>query len=790
MQNRKIKLLAFRFFCLCTLALMLISCNPTVFLAEDEALLAENKVVIKDRRNVDSPSALKYDLELNYRQIPNREFFFIPKEWYYYKLNDYEGNNIIYNALKKNATEVPSIHNEELMNNTAERMKNLLRNRKGYYYANVETKTKIVDKEATITYVVYPGKQFTIGNLNYICQDSTLVSYVDSIKQYSLLEPGSPIEENLFNAEKSRLATELQNLGFATFNTAYIDYRGDTSNYLMNVDIYILAPGNGARHKKFRIGDINVYTDHQAGKDTLVKLREEIDGIDYFSRSDSFYVLPKTINKRIVVKEKDFYSKDNELRTQQRLSSLNSYRFVRLNPTIDEHSDSTINYNFHLTPVRNKFSHERNINAYLTRITFNDSLESNSSFFLGFNGGLSLSSINNRNRAEGFSIGLDGNVEFNLQTLSAAGASINTAYTFPELNDLTRLLWVSERINLLPNSLYNSLNDYTTTNLNLTSNYSFNATIYSLASLNASFGFNYKPNIYWSTSFNQAGINFLFLNPLENFEPVLESNPYLRNAFTTRLLNGFILKDLSIIYNTNKISSSFNWGGFWSMETSGVEIYAANRVSNLLFNNSTKSEFFAKYVKFDFDQHFTQQLSDKWSFAGKFRTGFAIPFGDSQAVPYVRQFAVGGQNSVRGWVLRDLGPGGYDITNDLGGDQDAPFPYQSGDFLLESSLELRFPLYQYLKGAVFLDAGNVWVLSNEDERENSQLSPDFYKQIAIASGFGLRLDFTVFLIRFDLGYKVRNPFPSKETGKYFNEGLFSARNLLRPNLNLGVGLPF
>jgi outer membrane protein assembly factor BamA len=201
-------------------------------------------------------------------------------------------------------------------------------------------------------------------------------------------------------------------------------------------------------------------------------------------------------------------------------------------------------------------------------------------------------------------------------------------------------------------------------------------------------------------------------------------------------------------------------------------------------------------------------LSSDQQFAVRLNVGLARPFGNTTDVPYVKQFYVGGANSMRGWAPRGLGPGGYldsislETTNNLR-------LYQTGDFKLELNAEYRFNLFWRLRGAFFLDAGNVWTIRPDPERpgaqlrwrENTYIDQDgqtfrhypFYKQIAVAGGFGLRVDLSYFLFRFDIGLKLRNNYPNTRTGNPSERAWWNDLSPLTPGdfgFNLGLGLPF
>jgi outer membrane protein insertion porin family len=195
---------------------------------------------------------------------------------------------------------------------------------------------------------------------------------------------------------------------------------------------------------------------------------------------------------------------------------------------------------------------------------------------------------------------------------------------------------------------------------------------------------------------------------------------------------------------------------------------------------------FAKYLRLDLDATYSREFRKDLVGAFRISSGMAKTFGDTRSVPFVKQFFVGGPSSIRAWRIREIGPGGfYDPT--------AQFPfYEAADFRFEFNGELRFPMFWWLKGAVFMDGGNIWTLQPELERPNSELRWDSYKNIALGTGFGVRGDFSYFILRFDWGLPLRNPYASNSDGKsvYWIKDRFSKLQFRDFRPNIAVGYPF
>jgi len=178
------------------------------------------------------------------------------------------------------------------------------------------------------------------------------------------------------------------------------------------------------------------------------------------------------------------------------------------------------------------------------------------------------------------------------------------------------------------------------------------------------------------------------------------------------------------------------------------------------------------------------------SFASRFIAGIGVPHGNSATMPYVKQFTIGGSNSVRAFSPRGLGPGSYKTPDSLAANT---FIDQAGDIKLEVNTEYRFPIVSILKGALFIDAGNIWLLREDPSRAGSTFSgKTFLDEVAVGTGFGLRLDLSFFILRFDLAFPLRVPsLPGNERWVIkkinFGDPSWRKNNLV---LNIAIGYPY
>ncbi|MDX5347269.1 MAG: outer membrane protein assembly factor [Hymenobacteraceae bacterium] len=193
---------------------------------------------------------------------------------------------------------------------------------------------------------------------------------------------------------------------------------------------------------------------------------------------------------------------------------------------------------------------------------------------------------------------------------------------------------------------------------------------------------------------------------------------------------------------------------------------------------------YSQYSRFETDFRYYYKVGRESKIATRLIAGVGIPFGNSSTLPYVKQFTIGGTNSIRAFRARSIGPGTYKIPDELV----QSFFDQTGDIKLETNIEYRFPISGFFKGALFVDAGNIWLLKESADRPGGEFkASDFLNELAVGTGFGLRVDVEFFVLRFDFGIPVRVPYEGgRNVISDFSPGLGDNGFVL----NIAVGYPF
>jgi outer membrane protein assembly factor BamA len=298
--------------------------------------------------------------------------------------------------------------------------------------------------------------------------------------------------------------------------------------------------------------------------------------------------------------------------------------------------------------------------------------------------------------------------------------------------------------------------------------------LFSLFSVTGSFGYIWKANRFITHELDPFSVNYVQLsNTTESFDQILEDNAFLRSSFEQQFIAGLTY---SFIYNG--MIDAFDEHQFYL----NVNLDLAGNALDLLSGGETPKKFlgleFAQYAKLDADFRYHFKLTTEQTIATRLFAGYGIPYGNSEVMPFSRQFFAGGAYSVRAFQIRSLGPGSYDPP----GDDNLSYYDQMGNIRLEANVEYRFPVYQFLKGAVFADAGNVWNTEDNNSLPGGEFESDFIKEFGIGVGAGLRVDIQSFVIRFDLGFPVHTP--------WYEEGERWEFRFKDPVFNFAIGYPF
>jgi outer membrane protein assembly factor BamA len=612
--------------------------------------------------------------------------------------------------------------------------------------------------------------------MDYVIEDSLVRTYVMRDSTKFPLKEGDIYNAYSLDNQREIITERLKNSGYYYFNRDHIFYEVDSNFMNHTMDITMKLKKSDLAYKKYNIRNISVYPDFSIFKmnskpvdsaklTTEFGLRRKITNELDFYYFDKRNVKPQTFSRAINIVEGFPYSQRGVTSTYKSLS--NFRLFSNVNIQFDSVPNDSLNeLDCRITMQQNDI-HSFTIQAEGT----------NSDGDLGVKGSLVYTNKNIFHGAETFVVSLKGG--FEAQSIVGAEGNNGGMFNTKELGLTTSLLFPKF---LSPFAYNNLARDYMpTTSISL----GLNAQImyyYSRYISMASFSYDWKGS-------NRIAHNFtpVYLNSVKiaNIKPAFqayldnETSQRKKDQYTSHLLLGL---RYSFVYTSQRLNQE---GSFiylrTDFESSGNLLSLFNK-TKLVTENEGHHEIlgirYAQFVRtsFDFRQHLDLG-NNSWLVFRQF-IGIGVPYGNSRDLPFERSFYGGGANGLRGWLYRTVGPGGYVPTDD--------YMEKTGDIRLEVNAEYRFPIYDIFNGAFFIDAGNVWAFYPNEAMPNAEFKfNSFYKQLAFDAGLGIRLDVSFLLIRLDLAYALRNPYPNAN-GSYwrFDKPLSNIR------MQFGIGYPF
>ncbi len=740
------------------LVMFCLSCKTERYLNPSDKLLDNYSLEYKPKQNK-LPNNIEYEVRTYIRQKPNGNFLLIPREYIFLRNNEQGDSSWHHKWMRKTFGQFPTYYDQSQSLKSVEDMRNYLVNLKGYYDAEVDFLVEEDGQRVKIKYIISPKERYRVGSIQYLSEDKKIIKEITNLQEDKKLNEGDYIDVSNFTLEQSRIALALQNKGYANFASNYIETFGVKRDSIPIVDIYFkvnLPPGD-TLHRKYKVGKINVYTDGESNSEHFDTLN--IGYNSYFKRSNEYIIKPGTLNDKIDLRTGEFAQRFDRVNTLKQLYQLQAYRFVTISPYVNKYDSTAIDYDIVLTPHSSKWIADFGANTYYSTIS------GVGRQFLGISVGAQLQNRNLFNGGELFTISAESGFEYQINPFERRTYSlgIQSSLRLPKFKDFLGTAKLVDYFDLVSDSKISSFKKSSSTTISLSYNHTDIKLNYRINSYNASLSAKYQYNQEKSFQFSQLGFNLYDSDLTQDFLERINYNPLVIRSLRSNLVTGFLFKDFSFIYNQLKSNSGGSWSFLAYYELSGLEIHLLNKLidSNNTWKLLNDTEY-AKFQKLELDlRHYRYFNNRKRSWAFRLHGGIIVPFGEQTTAPFLKQFSVGGPNSVRGWINQELGPGGNIMNLD---DQQSFF--QKGDILLEASIEYRSDLFWILEGALFLDAGNVWTLKDDLERNDTKFGSDFYKQIAIAVGWGLRFDIEYFNIRFDFGYKVRTPYKN-EDGSYW-----------------------
>lgn len=791
MHNRKQRILTILTALIALVAVS--SCSIQAYLPEGKYVLTQNR--IETDRQTPKQERIKADEISEYiKQRPSMDLFNI-RAWLYLRANPEQDN--FWNNIMRTLGTPPTILDTTLTRRSAENIESYIASR-GFFAAEEEFSFGLnpESRTARVTYTAIQGEPYRIEQVDYSIEDTYIAKLLGN-DTLSLIRPGRILDINALGEERTRLTKLLRSEGYYDFSENNIEFLVDTTlgDHKAAVELVLRRQvvgynQNGApieeNNSIYRIGDIRVLPDYNATEAaTNPDYHLQLDTINHKGMEIVFQgerpnVRPSVLRKLIKLQSGSIYNDTRVNTTYENLMRVDYFHSANILFTPEERERmTTVTYvGDHWSDTAETTEGVLDCEIRLSpamRQGYKVELETTTtSSFYGIATTLGYQNQNLFRGAEQLDLSLtvgyellkvdDPSLDRHSTELGGMMGITFPRFLFPvDLDPTGRIHSPQTRVEISINGQDRRYYD------RVLSNFSFG---YSWS--------NSRRALYTFRPFDVSLVKMNYVNP--DFLDRLQ-NPYLRDSYTTQMMAGI---SGSYSYGTQMVGSNTDYTSLRvGYSTSGNVISGLKQLFGASKRDGHYTVFgipYAQYVRGDVTWAQSIPMGESASFVYRLYGGLIFPYGNSrnESLPADRLFYAGGVNSMRGWTVRTLGPGGSAEVN-------SGYPSQFGNLRLEANAELRFPLGGIFDGAAFLDAGNVWYTPNiKGIPEGAAFRFDtMLPQIALNTGVGLRLNLSVLVLRLDWGVQLYNP--GKAKGERW---VIAHPNIHNTALNFGIGYPF
>lgn len=657
---------------------------------------------------------------------------------------------------------------------------------KGFFRATVRDSVVIKGKKAKVFYFVNRGPAYFIDSIQTDIPNPSLDYYASSSK--SLLKPGMKYDRDKLDKERERLTTLFRDKGYYLFKKEFIRYEADSlqNPFHMKLKMKILNPdytysvGDSLKvineHRKFMYRNVKIYTNFQFGQRDSVAIEPKILGNYEFYPKDKLKFKPKILSRSIFFSKWGIFSIRDEEKTKHAFADLRNFRYINIYyvPEITMQGDyDMLDCIIELSP-----SPKHNLGAELQGTNTEGNLGvsmglsyQNRNVFKGaeilefrVNGGMEINVI----QGDSTTIKQSGNNPFNTVEAGALLSLITPRFLFPiPVNRIAK--WVRPKTRFSFSFNYQQRPDFTRYISGFAFGYEWNQSIN-------------RSDVYIKHAYNPVEISVISIDPDSSFIKYIESvnDQFVKNSFRNHFIWG---ASYTFLFNNQQLSQFKDFIFFRFNAQLGGNLN--NLISSIGQDQPVDGYHtifgirYAQYLRGEFDIRYYKIFNSKHNLALRAFAGVGIPYGNSLVLPFEKSFFIGGANDLRAWLPRTLGPGSF-------AGLDSGRVDQVGDIKLLANLEYRFKIYQFLEGALFMDAGNIWLIREDNDRLNGNFVWDrFYREFALGGGAGVRLNLGFFIFRVDVAVPFRDP--NKPLAERW---VISNLKLNQVRINIGIGYPF
>ena len=756
------------------------SCSTTKYIPEDEKLYTEGDVKLQMDSNVNAERKIAFEEHLEGLLMPKPNKKAIGVKWglmFWTMGGGYDTtNNFVRNWLKKRGekpvliSDVNREYNENLLRN---RMENL-----GFFNASVSSDTSSNGKLGKITYNAIPRKIYRIDTVRYSLDSTTHIGKdIVNTRKESLLKKGSNYNLDVILSERERIDNELKNKGYYYFNPDNILLEVDSTVGNHKVDMFVTVKPETTPQAKApqRIANIFIYPNYTLSSQGYTR-KPNTDMLDLYDNNLYFIDRENTFRKKVLAKhiffEKgELYNRYDHNLTINHLVNLNAFKFVKNSFEPNPDSSNMLDVYYHLTPLPKK------------SLRF-ELLAKTATVYNGSEANLTWTLRNAFKGAETVTLNVFGGYE------TQTGGSVNLNSSYYRYGTELAITW--PRL-LSPFMRDPSRRFIPKTYLKFGYEFLNRRSAYTLNSSTLSYGYMWKENEQKQHDLTLAEVIYVQpRNISDAYKAQMDTVPTLKRIVDPQFSIGpnYTYTFTNTMEQNRKHTFYFKGGINLSGNVLGLIQGANYKDDNIKTIFNTR---YSQFIKIEGDGRHYMKIGDTRSIASRIMIGTSYSYGNSNSLPYLKQYYTGGPNGLRAFRARSVGPGASRPQN-IG--EENFFADQTGDYKLELNTEYRARLvdlgFGKLNWAAFVDAGNIWSQNKQEDLEGSQISKKFMSELAVGGGAGLRFDLDFLILRTDFAIPFRVPYRNPSDRWVFKYVDFRDSEWRKNNLvfNLAIGYPF
>jgi len=753
------------------------ACSSTKSLKPGQHLYtgAEVKINPDSSGKIDDEKQVKRDLESKTRPRPNSSILGIKFKLGIYNLAGEPKKPKGFRNWLRRQGEAPVLLNEVKLKYNNDVLTSYLIS-EGYLQASVTGDTVVKGKKGKAVYTAETGNRYKINKVTFPPDTGVLTKIINQNKNKTLIKAGDYYDLDNYKNERIRIDNDLKEQGYFYFGPDYLIMQVDSTigKNLVNVNIKVKDIAPDAALKPYTIRDINIYPSYSLRRDTILRKLKPLEYHDFSIYDDRNTFKPRLFDRLVFFQKGEPYNRKDHNQSLNRMVNIGAFRDVRAEfLPVDSFRNNQLDLNIYLTPLKKN------------SLSFSVTGTSKSNNFVGSEVKVTQTTRNLFRGAEQLDVSVSGGFETQVRGTSLGRNSLSfTAegkLTFPRF--------------IVPFYKPNSTNAFIPKTIASLSYQMLNrGSEYTLHAFKGEFGYNFKENQYKEHNLNPISISYIstgFPNDKKR-DSLFDANPLLRSTLENQFIIG---SNYNFTYTnqmeTNRRNNVYFFGG---LETGG-NVWGLFTPTNEKGQKTLFNTPLTQFIRTEADFRDYYKINRNLIWANRLNLGYGYAYGNSSSLPFVRQFFAGGSNDIRAFPARTLGPGTYKVPDN------AIFADQGGDIKLMLNSELRFKLVSVLYGALFVDAGNIWLrkedLGEPGKPETARLGSGFklkntLNELAVGTGAGLRVDATIFVVRLDVAFPVRKPYLPEGQRWVFDDIAFGNKDWRRQNLifNIGIGYPF